>query len=322
MLNAPASQETTVSEKRRTALDAVRGIAAFIVILYHCYLTMPETARSQLELSLWSRSIRLATNGDASVIIFFVLSGYVLALPFFRGTQPSYLRYIFKRVCRIYIPFAVAICIAALLCRITDVHQSRPLASSWFNVSIWEWRWAGPSVLAPHFLMIGTIPDIALDGPMWSLVYEMRISVIFPLLIILCRDTQLALVVAASLFVASTNILSALGQSFPWRVENFWVTLLWTARIVPYFLTGILLSKHGDKIRLALHHVPHSLRLPLLVVPLGIFTIRHTYLDCGNDALYDIGAAMVIVLALDVPSIARILNRPVLQWLGRISYSL
>jgi Acyltransferase family len=134
-MNATAPQ-TAPSARRLTSLDAVRGIASFIVILCHCNAILPDAVQ---------------TNGAASVIIFFVLSGYVLALPFFHGTQPNYPRYAFRRFCRIYIPFAVAICIAALLCRITDERQSLAGLPGWIS----EWSWAGPSVLPGHFFMTG-----------------------------------------------------------------------------------------------------------------------------------------------------------------------
>ena len=109
----------------------------------------------------------------------------------------------------------------------------------------------------------------------------------------------------------------------PWGADNFWVTILWTVRIVPYFVLGILLSKHSENIRRLLHRVPGRIRIALIAVPLYIFTIpHHGYLSIRRDALYDFGAAMVIVLALDIPSISAMLNRTVLQWLGRISHSL
>jgi hypothetical protein len=149
-MNATAPQITPPA-RRLTSLDAVRGIASFAVILCHCNAILPEAVQSQLGASIWSRPIALVTNGAASVIIFFVLSGYVLALPFFHGTQPNYPRYVFRRFCRIYIPFAVAICIAALLCRITDERQSLAGLPGWIS----ELSWAGPSVLPGHFFMTG-----------------------------------------------------------------------------------------------------------------------------------------------------------------------
>lgn len=319
-MNAPAPQ-TTSPTRRLTSLDAVRGIASLNVLLCHCYMSFPKEARAPLDSSMWSPLLfGLFTNGDAAVIIFFVLSGCVLALPFFRGTQPSYPRYLVKRVCRIYIPFAVVISIAALLCHITNIRE--PLAG------VGDWlagKWVGgitAPVLAAHFLMTGTHKDMALDAPMWTLIHEMRVSAIFPLLILLSRDTRLAFVAAAIMLVASTRLLFTVGQTAPWNVEDFWITLLWTMRILPYFVLGILLTKHSDSIRQFIGRVPTPIRIALLAVPIMIFTISHRgFMSIRRDALYDIGAAMVVVFALDIPSIASILNRAVLQWLGRISYS-
>jgi peptidoglycan/LPS O-acetylase OafA/YrhL len=305
---------------RLTSLDAVRGIASFGVVLCHCWAAIPNDARAPLSLPMWSPLINLFTNGDAAVIIFFVLSGYVLALPFFRGTQPSYPRFLFKRFCRIYIPFAVVISIAALLARFTDVGEPITGVGDWLNQQMS--RADAPSVLAGHFLMVGTKQDIALNFPMWTLVHEMRISLIFPLLIILCRDTRLALVTAAIMLVASTRILVALGQSAPWTVDTFCVTIIWTIRFMPYFVFGILLSRHSENIRSLIHRVPDRMCIALMMVPIIILAIPHGgYLSLRRDALYDIGMPMLIVLVLKAPSISALLNRAVPQWLGRISYS-
>jgi hypothetical protein len=144
---------------RLTSLDAVRGIASFSVVLCHCWAAIPDAARTSLSSSMWSPLLGLFTNGDAAVIIFFVLSGYVIALPFFRGTQPSYPRYLLKRFCRIYIPFAVVISIAALLARFTDIGEPLAGVGDWLNEQMSSAD--APAVLAGHFLMIGTKQDIA-----------------------------------------------------------------------------------------------------------------------------------------------------------------
>jgi peptidoglycan/LPS O-acetylase OafA/YrhL len=314
------NNKTAAPRMRLTSLDAVRGIASFSVVLCHCWAAIPDAARTPLSSSMWSPLLGLFTNGDAAVIIFFVFSGYVLALPFFRGTQPSYHRYLFKRFCRIYIPFFVVISIAALLARVTDIGEPLAGVGDWLNEQMS--RADAPSVLVGHFLMIGTKQDIALNFPMWTLVHEMRISLIFPLLIILCRDTRPALVTVAFMLVASTRILVALGQSAPWTVDNFWITVIWTIRFVPYFVFGILLSKHSENTRWLIHRVPARMFIAFMAVPIIILTIPHGgYLSLRRDALYDIGMPMVIVLALEAPSISAMLDRAVPQWLGRISYS-
>ena len=194
--------KATVPTRRLASLDALRGIAACVVVLGHCYMIIPEQPRAQFEGLFWS-PLRPFRNADAAVIIFFVLSGYVLAIPYLRGTQLSYPSYVIRRVCRIYIPFAASIVFALLLYSFASRQQVAG-ASEWFN-TLWPSVQPGFSVLVNHLLMLGTGPDMALNPPMWTLVYEMRISLLFPLLIILCRDTRIAVVAAPVLLVAATR---------------------------------------------------------------------------------------------------------------------
>src|SRR4051794_22028684 len=68
------------AHSRITALDSVRGIAAFLVVMNHCYLTF------------WPAGPTLAgvlIGGRASVIVFFVLSGYVLARSLTHNAEPA-----------------------------------------------------------------------------------------------------------------------------------------------------------------------------------------------------------------------------------------
>jgi peptidoglycan/LPS O-acetylase OafA/YrhL len=311
---------------RLTSLDAVRGIAACTVILSHCYGAIILGHQfAQFDQSLWSIPLRPLHNGAAAVIIFFVLSGYVLALPYFRGTQSSYPRYLIKRFCRIYIPFAAAIFLSAFLYSSTT-RQPVANASEWFN-GIWPSAWPGTSVFVNHFLMLGTAQDMTLDPVIWSLVHEMRISVLFPLLIIMCRDTRLAVAAALVLLVASTKMLAAFGQNVgqsahPALAANLHITFLWTAQIVPYFITGILLSKHHEEITALWARVGNPVRICVIVAPVIAFSVSHGFMSAKKDAFYDLGAAIVIVLALEVPTLTAFLNNPIPQWLGRISYSI
>jgi peptidoglycan/LPS O-acetylase OafA/YrhL len=307
---------------RISSLDAIRGVASLMVLFSHCYQTIPEHRRTNLESFRWWRPLGILHNGHAAVIIFFVLSGYVLSLPHFRGTQASYSRYLVKRFCRIYLPFAIAIMIAAGL-YLTVGRQQSPEASQWFN-ALWPASWPGFSALAGHFLMIGTEPDMQLDCVMWTLVYEMRISILFPLLMMLCRNTKVALFTSLAMLVLSTKLLAALHlNSHPSGVQNFGTTLLWTIKFVPSFVAGILLSKHRQHIAAALQRVPAQMRVAALSLPIfGIFFVSHSFDYAKKDAFYDLGAALVIVFALEIPTVTVFLEGKVAQWLGRISYSL
>jgi peptidoglycan/LPS O-acetylase OafA/YrhL len=94
------------SSIRYEELDSIRGLAALIVLIFHVLnvfmywdIIPPLISKSPMRV-LWS--------GHQAVILFFVLSGFVLFLPFLKRKQP-YLPYIIKRIGRIWIPFFVAL---------------------------------------------------------------------------------------------------------------------------------------------------------------------------------------------------------------------
>ena len=68
--------------------------------------------------------------GPHSVMLFFVLSGYVLSLPYWARAQLTYGRYLTRRMCRIFIPYAVAVLLSAVIgAHLTE--RSLPL-TDWF----------------------------------------------------------------------------------------------------------------------------------------------------------------------------------------------
>src|ERR1022692_2357744 len=97
---------------RFRVLDALRGLAALVVVVHHVMLSLPDGIRGQLGFI----EVASGMGGRFAVMLFFVLSGFVLALPYFAGTSLPYGRYIVRRFCRLYLPFAFAVLIAALLC--------------------------------------------------------------------------------------------------------------------------------------------------------------------------------------------------------------
>jgi peptidoglycan/LPS O-acetylase OafA/YrhL len=299
----------------------VRGLAACSVVFSHCYLTIPEARRAAIDNSFWAVPLHPLHAGNAAVTIFFVLSGYVLALPYFRGTQLSYPRYVIRRICRIYIPFAASLAFAALLYSLTPP-QPVPAASAWFNAG-WPSGLCAASVLTKHLLMVGTYSTMQLNGVMWSLVTEMRISAIFPLLMVLSRCTPLAMLTALLLIAVPTQVIVSMDgpATHPMFAPNASTSILWTLAFAPFFITGILLSKHRDELANIWQRLPLPLRIAVCLAPAMIFSMTHALTDPLKDTLDGIGAGLLIILALEAPRVRAFLDSPIPQWLGRISYS-
>ncbi len=109
---------------RYEALDGVRGYAALTVIVYHCFLALdPQIWHkfdkvSILEVATFndflSKLFLNIFNGDAAVIVFFILSGFVLGRSLERdfvrfSPQSAITAFIVRRVLRLYPAFFVAL---------------------------------------------------------------------------------------------------------------------------------------------------------------------------------------------------------------------
>ena len=93
--------------KRLTQLDGLRGIAALIVVIFHLSLiAQPFLDTGHTGDAWWWISdtpLRIATDGTQAVLLFFVLSGLVVALPVLRQgfTKFSWKKYFASRFLRL-----------------------------------------------------------------------------------------------------------------------------------------------------------------------------------------------------------------------------
>jgi peptidoglycan/LPS O-acetylase OafA/YrhL len=299
-------------------LDALRGIAAFIVLLAQCYAIWPEAARDQLRW-LNHTPLRLLINGHAAVTLFFVLSGFVLALPFLAGKGGSYAHFVMRRLCRIYLPFVTAIALALLLYGISGGQPSAD-GSLWFNEK-WLDGFAVADVLR-HLLMTGRMQDMGLNHNMWTLVHELRIALIFPFLMAFCADTRRVVIGTVILFVACSLAMVALAPAtdeFFIDTRSLAITFLITGRNAAFFIVGILLARHKDMLKLRLTSLGRWAHCGLWALCLVILIAPHFP---EEDVFQAVAAALAIMLVQVQPRLGAWLASGVTAWLGRMSYSL
>ncbi len=324
--------EQNISARRFGELDAIRGIAALIVVFHHCLVvaTSPDfhvragnfINRLGIEPRLWLElpPFRLLFAGHAAVGVFFVLSGFVLTLPILTKRQPSYARYLTKRFFRLYVPFAVAILFAALICSLI---QPRPIAqlNDWFNAS-WSEPISIPLVL-DHLAMTGR--NISLDNPMWSLVFEVRISFVFPLLALgVLLKPRISMLVSIGLvtLLSLPEVRNWLNFSIVNEDGKTAVSALAdTICLSLYFVIGILLAAHHEAITQSISRIRIWQKFGFWMLTLFLLEVpaQTPYFDL---VFIPPGAGLLIVLCLSSPAAKRILSHSVLHWLGRVSYSL
>ena len=301
---------------RLYSLDGIRGLAAFIVVLNHCFLALPDAVAATYIVPLikWT-PLRVIMVGRAAVIIFFVLSGLALGLSLLKRMQPSYWKFVVRRICRIYPSLIAAILFSATLYHLAQPHPIDSL-TLWFNHN-WS-EGAGLDVVLAHIALINRPQDVSLDTVIWSLAYEMRISLIIPALLMLALGVgaRMFMVLMLTLAVAVEVWLRFFGiESGAYHNIDIVSAVLATLHYVPFFGFGLLIAVHLARFKAFFAGLSLLASVPLWLFAGATLTQYSDYI-CGT------GAVVIIGLVLSSPRIGAFLETPVIGWLGRVSYSL
>ena len=104
------------ASRRLPFLDSARGFAAVSVITWHCFTTIIFSLQNS---KINSTPFHLFWYGEADVIFFFIHSGFILSYSnsnfekVFSGT--SYVKYLIRRIFRIYPLFLFILLVSYLL---------------------------------------------------------------------------------------------------------------------------------------------------------------------------------------------------------------
>ena len=289
--------------------NSLRGLAALVVILYHSTLVfrVPHAVLNGAAPFL---------NAQSAVVLFFVLSGFVLALSWLRfaPTIISYGRYLVRRAARIYpaIWMATAIGVALLFAasRIADPSQFTP--------------WMLKYILLPNPLQV-LLGLMGIDNtvlmPLWTIYVELAGSAAVPLLCWLVGRGSLA---ALSTIVVLA-VVSVAAMSFP--------KVLLPLEYLVFFAMGVALamrplpevtSSAASRIGLAVGVFLVSFGPALFVAATtGEFKPAYYFYRAPFASLIEgVGAVTLMFFIAHGRIDSHWLRAPLLQRLGERSYSL
>lgn len=186
------------SPTRVVAIDGLRGVAALLVVLFHLNGAVSRSASDWL----WAPMEWIARNGFLGVDVFFVISGYVIALSVNKGAPTvSYLgRFVLRRSVRLDPPYWSAILLELLLMLLTlrlfpDLTVTLPSTPQLLSHLVY----------AQELLGYGSVVEI-----FWTLCYEMQFYIFYVGMIVLyaalplqLRRPRGAMLVFAALFAVS-----------------------------------------------------------------------------------------------------------------------
>jgi peptidoglycan/LPS O-acetylase OafA/YrhL len=297
---------------RLTELDALRGIAALLVLACHVGQIVPHDLAflpGRVQHILFHLTpLRVVEFGRPAVLFFFVLSGYVLARALMLGGSPGALAYAVQRTLRLGLPVVATVLGSALLGLLL---AGRAPPQAWGMSPIFAWpEPLGAGRVAMEALLLPPDGELATNEALWSLVHEWRLSLLLPaVLLFRGRVAAFAAVVAAAtwlgLVAGAAMDRAILGAHLAGSVA---ATLYFTAAIGTGAAMALLLGPG----------VPALTRS----TKAGFAALILIAFSTASDVATYAGSALLILLARQPGRFQVALRRAPLQWLGRRSFSL
>ncbi|MGK7870791.1 acyltransferase family protein [Falsiroseomonas sp. E2-1-a20] len=273
---------------RISELDALRGLAALGVVLFH-YLDWYEGVHEHTTDPLF-----WLPWGERGVQLFFVISGFVIFMSLQRTRRP--MDFVVSRFSRLYPVYWAAILLTTIVVQALGVeYYLRPLSHVFINFSMMQ---ALPFVPGHH-----------IEGAYWTLYVELWFYVAMLILFVLGQlrwiERYMMLGLAMSWIWWGGRVLGG-DDAWGWNLtETFGLVL----PHLPFFVLGICLYRL---------HVKEQPRHAALIIVAALLTILVQHpVDFTVTALVALGAIGLILTGR-----ARFLRHPLLVWLGAISYSL
>jgi peptidoglycan/LPS O-acetylase OafA/YrhL len=286
--------ESKTGHGRFVTLDAMRGVAAVVVVWFH------------MALKHW---MPLPAFGHLAVDMFFLLSGFVLALAndprFAQGaTAISFLR---KRVVRLYPIYLVGCALGALALLVSSSPNLRggyPVGALLANAALLPYP-AAHAKLAPLFVV---------DGPAWSLCLEFYVAnLLYAVGWKALKGRVLVLLIAASVtavIIAQHHYVNLSGGAgFETWPEGL-------ARVMASFFGGVLLARTYKRYK-------PSVRLPGWLIIAGLAALLFAPVSGPIAQPYELFCVLVAFPTLIYYGAESTSRRPGLgKMLGDASYSL
>ena len=311
-------------------IEGLRAVLSWWVVSGHC---LGSSGYRQDTLPL---ALSIVRDAGYAVSVFVIVSGFVI-FQLLDSRREGYAKFIVKRFFRLYPLFAVTAVAGLLLLGAERLHYldweryyppGAPIVELERLDSIN--RNLGWHVLAHLPMLHGVIPEgllpsapTAIDGPSWSISLEWQFYLVAPFLFVLAElkktrwNCILVLTTVAAAAVARKYPgYIELGAFLPYQLKYFFVGAV-SQRIYRTLSTNenfaTLWRKHlaqAAPVMLALlvmffREVGRSV-FPLLIW-LGVFMVIVSRRTLADSPLTSLGS--------------RILCHPVLQWLGKVSYS-
>jgi peptidoglycan/LPS O-acetylase OafA/YrhL len=229
-----------IAPRLSTALDALRWLAAALVLHQHVRALVFVDYDPAVHTGWFTRLFMfLAGYGHHAVIVFFVLSGYLVGGEVLRSMAQGtfdWRVYLVRRAARLYLVYLAALALGLILDNIgVRWFNASGLYSGHLRIPVMNFavdERLGPTTLLGNliFLQRIAVPPFGSNEPLWSLTYEVWYYLLWPLLLwpFCAADAT----VKRRLFCAGL----ALGAIWVIRGDVLCYFAIWLLGITPHLL--------------------------------------------------------------------------------------
>lgn len=331
MIGPPPSQTMPAPDpavnQRLHALDGLRGIAALVVVICHSFLLKTELALAYLNPAAIERGtvwwwaafspLHVVWAGTEAVYLFFILSGYVLTLPFVRGTDRGWIGYFPKRLIRLYIPVWGAFALAVMWMNVLPRRFAEG-TNGWLQAHQPELT----SSMVRSDVLLFPYPGFS-NSALWTLRYEVIFSLLLPIYVLVGMRFPKLNLLKAVVLMGAIVYFSEFQSSFRFYLPMFGLGVLMAVE-------HERLTKLGGAIRglRCSGWVWAGLSIAALLMLNSYWTVRGLNTDVETLAfqlrtalvLMMLGACLLIFVAVQCSG--SWLSSGPARWLGTRSFSL
>lgn len=212
--------EAAEQTKYYPGFDYLRAVAALGVYISHA-----------------DRSHSLPSNlGNASVQLFFALSGFLIGGILLRSNQKDLPRFFFNRAVRIWIPYAIAILILALATALKQGFSDPKIREFFFYMVTFTYNWFGPPQLAEFS---NRMPLDGTANHFWSICVEEQFYLVAPFLILFLPRPALFVGLAGAVLLSPDYFASiSLGVMLSVAGPQIWIIATFAVLGACLALTG------------------------------------------------------------------------------------
>jgi peptidoglycan/LPS O-acetylase OafA/YrhL len=312
--------------RKLVPLEGLRGIAAAIVVLYHLVLAFTPKGvgvvpRGHGALDTLTQFILGMLNGGAAVAVFFVLSGFILSLPFGRDRRISrVIVALLKRWPRLACLTVIA-CLFAFALISWSGHEYKDAAhvigAGWLashgNSPIRPAHLTWQGALREGLVNVFTKGEVKFDSPLWT----MRIELFCSFAIFFAAPILFAIGSWVLRLGLVALVIYVVGTGYPY---TFFADFLVGAVLAMLFAEGRLPVLGNIQAALlgglGLYLFSFTFEQKLLIhAPLKLL-LTPAY----SHYVWDFGAALIIIVLLGHPATRRVFSGSWAVWLGLLSF--